>query len=415
MEEPYYSLFAEEVLERLPLIQGCLLRLLDNLDKEIITDLQKIFSELQQEAVEVRASFIQETIISWLSLVELIEQKKNQEKKEINELEKLWESYWEFKNWLLNDLSQNLTGITGILAKGECLLSLSQPTQIETKPVIEKELDVAKVILNKDVVQNLTHLETVLDSPDTYKLRDELRRQAETFLDLGELLEVADFVTVAQGAIAMPITNLATTQLIAQRLLTNWRATHDSLTREIGGTENDRFQHAEGDYIYELPTENTESVLVDQPINSQACLTTKDLFIWLSGFNLFLLPANSIQEMITAKPKDIISSESNHFFSWGGQLIPFYQLSNLITYSRPLPSVFTQSKSILVINYKQYCLALEIELERLIIKPQLNLKPFGNIITPPNYIPGCTCLENEQMVVVIDVFNLLDESFNKSF
>jgi chemotaxis protein histidine kinase CheA len=455
-----YPLFLEEILEILPSIQVGLCRLGDRYNPEVLAELWEIAQMLKQGATQVGATAIQEMLTNLLVLLESfpkqqlreIEGDSDVEMQSIlntNTLEKLWQNYKELRNYLLDTLSQNPSGIIGILAKGESLFALSQSLLNDKEILPKQELDISKTILNQDVVQSLEDLETILNSPTIYKLEEELKLQAEVFLGLGEILENSDFITLAQGAIALPKTNLETTQLIGQRLLTSWAVGYNSgTTKAFSSVTIGQLlpldEEIEEKWIYEVTATENEGLKVENKVqqtvlqegkslwdrdnitgssplslpassndsNSEIILTTKDSLIWLSGFNLFFLAAKNIQAMISPQSKEIVTTENQQFFSWQSQLIPCAQLSSRLVYNRPLPPVLTptQSSQILIISHNQQFLALEIQVEKLIVKPELNLKPFASTLTAPSYLPGCTYLENGQMVVVVDVLSVLSQS-----
>jgi chemotaxis protein histidine kinase CheA len=92
-------------------------------------------------------------------------------------------------------------------------------------------------------------------------------------------------------------------------------------------------------------------------------------------------------------------------------------LSQLIEYNYPIAKLFpdsnfTSSQSqILILNHERKIIALAIEVEQLLVIPELTLQHFNPILPTPKYLLGCTVLEDERLVVVIDVLTLLKNKF----
>lgn len=326
------------------------------------------------------------------------------------ELKQLWQTYAQLKYFLLTRLSQEQLGITGILAKGESVFALAQP-RLRQEIIEEQEVDVPKALLNRDVAENLSALETAINNPTAYNLSVELQKQAEIFFGLGELLEIADFITIARGTLslceycctALRQNKPQTTLLIARRALASWRATYTALSRELT-------------LPIDFPTQNNSKELAfasNCATASELTLNAANFFVWLSGFNLFFLAADNIAEIFRPQPEQIIYSDNQQFVVWQSYLLPIYQLSTLVEDNSSLPpknssSITSESSLILVKHQSSTPLALEIEVERLVVASQLTLQPFSSLPEKiPNYFVGYLLLEDERMVAAIDVLALL--------
>jgi chemotaxis protein histidine kinase CheA len=385
----------------------------DRDDREAVADLLKTVTTIERGATQVNATELQ---ILTNRLVQLLQPNWNYSPLQARAtepylLEQLWQIYAQLKHFLLTHLSREQLGLTGILAKGESVFALAQPRALPQETVDEQEVNVPKALLSQDIIESLADLETAINNPTADNLSVELQKQAEVFLGLGELLEIADFMTVARGAIALGQTNYQATLLTARRALASWRATQAALSRESTLPSN-----------FAARKESAELAVASNPTTAfESTLNAANLFLWLSGSNLFFLAADRIAEIIMPQSKQIIYSDNRQFVLWrcgstryaGSRLLPLYQLSALcqdhihLLANNPSPAA-PESSSILVIDRDRSLLALKIDIERLIVASELTLKPFSPLLeTTPDYLAGCIWLEDELIVTAIDVLALL--------
>ncbi len=135
-------------------------------------------------------------------------------------------------------------------------------------------------------------------------------------------------------------------------------------------------------------------------------------------------------------PRDWQQSEINLFAQiatqvgfaldhWREQMIPAYQLSELLSYTNPLLELHSdhplvvdsspdvQPEPMLVISQGQQMLALESEVEYLVTEPELVIKPFEFENPLQSYVYGYTIWKN-RLIQVIDVASLLSQTIGKS-
>jgi chemotaxis family two-component system sensor histidine kinase/response regulator PixL len=161
--------------------------------------------------------------------------------------------------------------------------------------------------------------------------------------------------------------------------------------------------------------ESAELAVASNPTTAfESTLNAANLFLWLSGSNLFFLAADRITEIIMPQSEQIIYSDNRQFVLWRrARLLPLYQLSALCQDNNPLPAnhpspAAPESSSILVIDRDRSLLALKIDIERLVVASELTLKSFSPLLeTTPDYLAGCIWLEDERIVTAIDVLALL--------
>ncbi len=154
-------------------------------------------------------------------------------------------------------------------------------------------------------------------------------------------------------------------------------------------------------------------------------LKTSKLLIWGAASTAFVLTANSVKEILIPQADQIIYSRRQQFLHWREQMIPAYQLSELLSYTNPLLELHSdqhgvvdsepdaQSEPMLVISQGQQMLALESEVEYLVTEPELVIKPFEFENPLQSYVYGYT-IWKDRLIQVIDVASLLSQTIGKS-
>lgn len=146
-------------------------------------------------------------------------------------------------------------------------------------------------------------------------------------------------------------------------------------------------------------------------------LTITKLVICLVGPVVLALPTDSIVEILTPQANQIQQAAEQRLIDWRGQILPIYRLADLLEYACPLPEsppnkLFATVDlprnwvaPLLVLQQGQQLLVLEVD--RLATEQELVIKPFGEAISPPDYIYGCTVMAEGSLVPVIDGIALL--------
>jgi two-component system, chemotaxis family, sensor histidine kinase and response regulator PixL len=147
-------------------------------------------------------------------------------------------------------------------------------------------------------------------------------------------------------------------------------------------------------------------------------LTIAKLLICFARSTALAIPADSIEEIVVPKAYQIKDSDGDRYLNWQEDLIPIYQINELLGYSRPLPeSPISQSllaatspengaSPLLVLRTARGFVALEIE--RLGSERDLAIKPFKGAIAPPSYLYGCTIWGDGSLIPVIDGAALIE-------
>lgn len=149
-------------------------------------------------------------------------------------------------------------------------------------------------------------------------------------------------------------------------------------------------------------------------------LTIAKLLICFARSTALAVPADSIEEIVSPKAYQLKESDGDRYLDWQENLIPVYQINELLGYNRLLPenpispSLLAASapengaSPLLVLRTERGFVALEIE--RLGSERDLAIKPFKGAIAPPSYLYGCTIWGDGSLIPVIDGAALIDYS-----
>lgn len=152
-------------------------------------------------------------------------------------------------------------------------------------------------------------------------------------------------------------------------------------------------------------------------------LTIINLLICFVGSAPLAIRSDSIQEILVPTSQQIRRVGQQQWLTWRDQEIPFYSLSDLLSYhclipevppSRVLATVPTPTNweaPMLVLTRNNQAFALRVD--RLVTEQELVVKPFGHVLKPPVYAYGCTVLGDGSLVPVIDGPTFLDDMVNR--
>ncbi len=146
--------------------------------------------------------------------------------------------------------------------------------------------------------------------------------------------------------------------------------------------------------------------------------------VWVANSTVFLQNSDCVEEILIPETDQIISSKRQQFLHWREQIIPVYQVSELLSYTNPRLEVIPRKalavlsspdlfELILVLNQGQQTLALKTNVEHLIADTELVIEPFGLETTLPSYVYGYTICQDLSLPV-IDVIALLDQTIAQS-
>ncbi|MBT9315441.1 hybrid sensor histidine kinase/response regulator [Leptothoe spongobia] len=139
-------------------------------------------------------------------------------------------------------------------------------------------------------------------------------------------------------------------------------------------------------------------------------LTLTKLVVGSVGTTAVAFASDSIEEILRPAAAQLKYSGGKQFLYWRDQLIPVYDLAELLNYRCQVPEQLPQELQegqtiqgqniMLIIQQGQGQLALS--LEQIVTEQELVIKPMGKAIAAPDYINGCTVLADGSLVPVID-------------
>ncbi|MBE9067838.1 response regulator [Leptolyngbya cf. ectocarpi LEGE 11479] len=138
-------------------------------------------------------------------------------------------------------------------------------------------------------------------------------------------------------------------------------------------------------------------------------LTLTKLVVGNVGSTAVALASDSIEEILRPVDAQLKQSGGKQFLHWRDQLIPIYEMAELLSYQCQMPDQLPQELQarqrnkgniMLIIQQGQGRLALG--LEQIVTEQELVIKPMGKAIVAPGYINGCTVLADGSLVPVID-------------
>ncbi|NJK41265.1 MAG: response regulator [Acaryochloridaceae cyanobacterium SU_2_1] len=303
-------------------------------------------------------------------------------------------------------------------------VSASEPLASQA---VASEKNVTALILTTDVAEILDQLQQALSNPQVYDLTAELKTHSESLLGWGEVLELSEFVTIAQSTIEMLMINPQAAYSIGQLSLAGFRSAYNTALQAEGVPLDDdseaiftspqSLRESRGT-IAEIPT--AESFNLDQEVT----LNTTLLFVWQQNRLLFMIPSDAVIEILIPRTEQMMGNGNQCCLSWQDQYVPFHRLTDLYNQEQhelpPLSAGSTLGSTsaaatfglspVLIIQQGGRTMALEVSINRLITEPELILQP----PTPPqqtcSYFSGETVLENNQPYAVIDIALLLNET-----
>ncbi|MFB2917698.1 response regulator [Aerosakkonema funiforme] len=141
-------------------------------------------------------------------------------------------------------------------------------------------------------------------------------------------------------------------------------------------------------------------------------LTITRLLIFTVNNNLLAIPVDALAAIALAPQNQIENRQGQDFYRWQGQLIPVYSESVISAYNYPNTAAVLWQRGadylgqesgkvpLLLISQNSQFIALKID--RILMEQDLVIKPFGEVMTPPPYLYGCTIMGDGRMVPVID-------------
>ncbi|MGK7915495.1 MAG: response regulator [Prochloraceae cyanobacterium] len=404
-DEQAYQLFIQETLECLEKIEQILLNLQQDFSVPKIRELVRAAHTIKGGAAQVNLTDIQTLADRLEKIFRSLSQEKFETDWELLEL--LMQAYELLRLSLLNQIHGDNHNGSDNLTKAEPVF-----TQLEAKLqqnlIIENDIstttllgdDVKELIFNTEIAEALEYLENVLANSSAEELLPQLQKHIAIFLDVGELLEMSEFVAIAKTTLASLKASPQAAEKIGQLALAGFRAATEKCLQENYSSDTPAEQFLAVDSrINEEPTNSSlEDIFAEfvssqdanilpengsMPVTSMAApspvqppeavrenraklielpefsaviatenptdtelanllpdrklkLKTSKLMVWQADLTILVLPYNRIEDNLSADSERIIYSNQQRFLYWRGQMIRVYQLSELLSYNYPL-------------------------------------------------------------------------------
>jgi CheY-like chemotaxis protein len=270
-------------------------------------------------------------------------------------------------------------------------------------------------VLNALMPKALDILKLMLAQPIRPQARQQLLQQQTTQwiqwwsngLDLAELKTIADATLSATAAFPHAAEAIATLALAGfqvaheatiQRLNTFAVPLLESLP-EAKGTEPQSFYHQE---------------------RSPAAATTLDLSQHLAGLAhhaIFCVATQSIVEIVLLQPGQRQHKDGQDYLLWQDRLLVLHRFTDLWRQNAAISQVKNSTpptdELVLVLRHEPAPLALALEVDRLIVEPELALgQPEDLSLTLYNCGYGWTCMDDGSWIEVVDVNCLIQARLN---
>lgn len=452
VDREIYQLFTREALQLLGQIEQILPDLYRDCSFKKIQELVRAAHTIKGGAAQVKLTNIQ-TIASQLENSFRCLSKKNIEvDREL--VEQLQIAYQFLRQSLLSEIETGNGDRADFLDEAELVFARlkvrlgKNPSfdEDEFANINQVEDNVKLLILSKEVGEALENLEKLLANSKDEQLLAELQTQITMFLDLGTILEISEFVTIAQITLATLEASPEAVRNIGQLALVGFRAARRAVLTKTPVNINSAFPF-EAEPIEPLESEVLDlfveesqtnqpvieeqkptrslRVCVDRPLE----LDTSKLLVWQAGCNIFTLPYIAIEKNISSKLIETIDCYGQKFLQWpqdktkspNSRLLKIYSLWQLLEYqyrsdraTQPYFSSNANKISILIIKLGELFFGLETPIERLIMAKEITILPIDPLITPPDYIYGCTILNNKLPAPVIDLNVLLTLTLDRA-
>ncbi|MDJ0713191.1 MAG: response regulator [Prochloraceae cyanobacterium] len=468
-----YRIFVQETLEFLEQMQNILQNFAKDGGQSKIQELVRAAHTIKGGAAQINLTGIQALAERLEKIFRSLERENPDIDLELTEL--LLQAYEFLRLAILTQIQTGDSDRDTTMAKAEPIFGqleaklAPKPTaQEEPSSFTDLEENVRELILNDEVDRALENLEQLLANDRGDELVEKLQIQLKEFLNLGKFLQISEFVAICQttlgtlqaspqiarniGELALAGLRGAAENIGADREIEEEDLSLDNIfsefnpkidsnsifeeeklsvepvsdfSREVEFSQlaNDERQLDKQALPEVVPLSGVSALSITEDFVKVITLDTTKLMVWNIDFGIYTLPYNRIEDNLTPQPDQIIYLKQQKFLHWHRNLLPIYQLSELLTYNYPLPEINPSNvyptvnsqhnkivSIVLVLREGQLIFALESLIEGLITDKKLTIRPFRSPISAPSYICGCTILPDERLFPVIDVAALVRDA-----
>lgn len=229
-------------------------------------------------------------------------------------------------------------------------------------------------------------------------------------------LDLAEFKMIAEATLRVIATfpNIVNTDgygAIITVALAGFQVAHRATLQQLESLESDLTLTPDPNVTEPQRLNSLDSL--EQTLEAKP-LTTLDLSQHLAGLArhvIFCVATQSIEEIVLPKPNQRLYKNEQEYLNWNGTLLTLHRFVDLW----PSPEAIAPSKAqtppdelILVLKDEPQPLALALEVDRLIVDPELNLEQPDHIISTPHPCRwGWTRVDEGIWVEVVDVNALM--------
>lgn len=427
LRNPAYQLFIQEALELLLQIDTTLQEVLQIPSKSSMNFLLELAQTLQEGAQSLGLTQLSNAAHTFSGL--MLSFQREPLTSTPDDTERLRQAYKDMQMILVTympgatEIESTATVPASIEVTPQKLGDSLAPETVVALPGVEN--DVASLILTTDVAELLEQLHQVLINPQVFDLANELKTLTEALLGWGEVLELSEFITIAQSTLEMLASNPQAAISVGQLSLAGFQAAYKTALQE---------SPADGDSTESPPTlsDDTEVAVAEIPTaeslssSNEVILNAAQLFVWQQENLLFTIPSDAVAEILIPRAEQFMGNEHQRCLSWQQQFIPIYPLRQLLDQGKvnwprladsSVAAETNQSPAFgsspfIVVQQGGQALALEAHIERLVTEAELSLALLDDHQGCP-YFCGETVLATERYGV-IDIARLLNEMLELS-
>jgi chemotaxis protein histidine kinase CheA len=422
-----YPLFLEEALELLQQVQEMLGELPHDISLTQIDSLIRAINIIESGAAAVNLVEIRSIASRFEQILRRLWQEKILIDTEIESW--LWQAYKCLRQSLREKIYGDREESTDSFMQASIVFNRLESCLAYHEP--EEREDNGTEFLEREVIVAIAALEKLLSQSDRVDFLEQLDSQIETFRRLGEVIEIAEFVAVAQITLATLKIKPKTALPVARVALTSfqdiWEAHVNCEPQELleiaieplvwqDEPESDTAPWAG---IIEQASVKESKTAKKSTADHKCSLKTDKSLVWQYESVLFSIASEKIREMLVVPQAEKTSdSDERQWLSWSDRQIPVYRLTELLEYNNLLScgtgGGYPGDDIAIVLECGEETIAVELAVDRILSLKEIEIEPFGEEMTPPDYCYGCTLLKDDRLAVVIDVEALLEKSFQTS-
>ncbi|WP_404784689.1 response regulator [Altericista sp. CCNU0014] len=260
-------------------------------------------------------------------------------------------------------------------------------------------------VLNALVPKALEIVKLILAQPLQAKTQRQLLQQQIQWIQWwSNSLDLAELKTIAEATLSAIAAFPHAANAIATVALAGFQVANGATLQRLSASEPELAQSSKA--------RSTEPQVTDfLERSSAAALDLSQHLAGLARHAIFCVATQSIAEIVLPQPDQRLHRDGQEYLRWQDRLLVLHRFVDL--WPPRGTAVLGRENAppeelILVLRHEPQPLALALEVERLIVEPELPLgQPDGFTFTPHRCRYGWTCLEGGAWIEVVDVNGLL--------